>query len=401
MRFNLKVHSETTGVSVLQIEAASPDEAVRQAQAQGFVAFAVEAQSGSGWGSLARLQFRKGRHFSLLLFSQQLLALLEAGLSLVGAIEALAEKETAPEMKTVLRQLLDRLYSGQTCSNAMESLPDSFPPFYVATIRASERSGDMAESLRRYVVYQSQIEEVRKKVVSAMIYPMLLIVAGSLVTLFLLGYVVPKFSRIYEDRATDLPFLSKVLMQWGGVISHHGVGFLMAMVVIAVLLVWGAVHPAVRSWVLRRLWATPGIGERLRLYQLARFYRTLGMLLRGGTAITGALELVPGLLSPSLRAQLAQATLLIREGRALSESLHVAGLTTPVSYRMLRVGEQSGRMGEMMERVATFHDDEIARWVDVFTKVFEPVLMALIGVMVGGVVILMYMPIFELAGNIQ
>lgn len=401
MRFNLKVHSETVGVTVLHIEAASPDEAMRQAQAQGYTPFSVEAQDSSGWSSLAWLQHGKGRRFSLLLFSQQLLALLEAGLNLVGAIEALTEKETNPEMKAVLRQLLDSLYAGQTCSSAMNNLPESFPPFYVATIRASERSGDMAESLRRYVIYQSQIEEVRKKVVSAMIYPVLLLVAGSLVTLFLLGYVVPKFSRIYEDRATDLPLLSKMLMQWGGVISHHGVEFLVAMVLAVALLLWGTAHPAVRSWVWRRLWAMPGIGERLKLYQLALFYRTLGMLLRGGTAVVGALELVTGLLNPSLREQLKRATLLIREGRALSDSLHVSGLTTPVSYRMLNVGEQSGRMGEMMERVASFHDDEIARWIDVFTKVFEPVLMALIGIMVGGVVILMYLPIFELAGNIQ
>jgi general secretion pathway protein F len=111
--------------------------------------------------------------------------------------------------------------------------------------------------------------------------------------------------------------------------------------------------------------------------------------------------LVPGLLSPSLREQLKQATLMIREGRSLSASLDAAGLTTTVSHRMLHVGEQSGKMGEMMERVSAFYDDEIARWIDVFTKVFEPVLMAIIGVMVGGVVILMYMPIFELAGNIQ
>jgi general secretion pathway protein F len=397
MRFKLKVHSETSGVSVLHIEAASQGEAMRQAQLQGFVPFAIEEEGARLSLSMRR---RNGR-FSLLLFSQQLLALLEAGLNLVGAIEALAEKEAAPEMKAVLNQLLDLLYAGKMCSVAMESLPDAFPPFYVATIRASERSGDMAESLRRYVLYQSQIEEVKKKVVSALIYPVLLLVAGSLVTLFLLGYVVPKFSRIYEDRATDLPLLSKWLMQGGALISHHGAGFLASLVLIVILLVWGALHPAVRNFIWRRLWQAPGIGVKLKLYQLARLYRTLGMLLRGGTAIVGALELVPGLLSLSMRDQLKQATLLIKEGKSLSESLHVAGLTTSVSYRMLRVGEQSGRMGEMMERVAAFHDEEIARWIDVFTKVFEPVLMALIGVMVGGVVILMYMPIFELAGNIQ
>ncbi len=399
MRFNLQVHSETAGVSVLQVEANSAEEAMRHAQSQGHMVFAAEEEKPLSLvgGSL----FRRRSKFSLLLFSQQFLALLEAGLNLVGAIEALAEKEAAPEMKAVLTQLLDRLYAGQTCSVAMESLPDAFPLFYVATIRASERSGDMAESLRRFVAYQSQLEGVRKKVVSAMIYPLVLLVVGSLVTLFLLGYVVPKFSKIYEDRATDLPFLSKMLMQWGGIISHHGTEFMTAIVVTVILIIWGAMHPSVRRWLWRSLWATPGIGEKLKLYQLARLYRTLGMLLRGGTTIVGALELVPGLLSPSLRLQLKQGMLLISEGRALSESLYVAGLTTSVSYRMLCVGEQSGRMGEMMERVAAFYDDEIARWIDVFTKVFEPVLMALIGVMVGGVVILMYLPIFELAGNIQ
>jgi len=399
MRFNLKVHSESTGVSTLQIEAASADEAMRQAQSQGLVPFAVEAEGeGDLFASMTRR--RKGR-FSLLLFSQQLMALLEAGMNLVGAIETLSEKEASPEMKAVLKQLLDRLYAGQTCSDAMANLPDSFPPFYVATIRASERSGDIAESLRRYVIYQSQIEDLRKKVISSMIYPVLLLVAGSLVTLFLLGYVVPKFSRIYEDRATSLPFLSRVLMQWGQAISHHGLEFLAVVILMVGLLIWGILHPAVRRWGWRQLWAMPGIGDKLRLYQLARLYRTLGMLLRGGTPIVGALELVPGLLSLSLRDQLKQATILIREGRALSEALHVSGLTTNVSHRMLHVGEQSGRMGEMMERVAAFQDDEIARWIDLFTKVFEPVLMAFIGVMVGGVVILMYMPIFELAGNIQ
>jgi general secretion pathway protein F len=399
MRFNLKVHSETVGVSVLHIDAASAEEAMRKAEEQGLVPFAVEA-AGEG-GLLQAAAWRRKSRFSLRLFSQQLLALIEAGLNMVGAVEALAEKEASPEMKAVLCRMLDSLYAGQTCSDAMAGQPDSFPPFYVATIRASERSGDIAESLRRYVIYQGQIEEVKKKVVSAMIYPVLLLVVGGMVTLFLLGYVVPKFSRIYEDRATDLPLLSRMLMQWGGVISHHGVEFLVTASLAAASLAWGAMHPAVRRWAWLRLWEMPGIGEKLRLYQLARLYRTLGMLLRGGTPIVGALLLVPGLLSPSLREQLGQATLLIREGRTISDALHVTGLTTPVSHRMLHVGEQSGRMGEMMERVATFHDDEIARWIDVFTKVFEPLLMALIGIMVGGVVVLMYMPIFELAGNIQ
>lgn len=402
MRYSLKVHSQTSGVTLMQIEAASPEEAMQQAKTQGYLPFSVEAASGGNSLSLGSLKLGvHKRNFSLLLFSQQWLSLLEAGLNLVEAIEALAEKETVSEMKAVLHGLLERMHAGQACSVAMEEMPDAFPSFFVATIRASERSGDIAESLRRYVTYQGQIEEVKKKVVSAMIYPLLLLAAGGLVTLFLLGYVVPKFSRIYEDRVTELPLLSQLLMEWGSLISHHGSEFFLALALALIFSIWGFAQPASRRWMMQRLWAMPGLGEKLRVYQLARLYRTLGMLLRGGTPIVQALDLVSGLLSLSLQEQLKKSTVLIREGCSISESLHNSDLTTSVSFRLLRVGEQSGQMGEMMERVAAFYDEEIARWIDVFTKVFEPLLMGFIGVMIGGIVILMYLPIFQLADTIQ
>jgi general secretion pathway protein F len=145
----------------------------------------------------------------------------------------------------------------------------------------------------------------------------------------------------------------------------------------------------------------PALGERMRVYQLSRFYRTLGMLLRGGIAIVPAIGMVAGLLETSLRARLDRAAQMVREGLPLSQAMETAGLSTPVALRMLRVGERSGRMGEMMERVAAFHDEEMARWVDWFTRIFEPLLMAFIGVVIGLIVLLLYLPIFELAGTIQ
>jgi general secretion pathway protein F len=137
------------------------------------------------------------------------------------------------------------------------------------------------------------------------------------------------------------------------------------------------------------------------VYQLTRFYRTLGMLLTGGISVVPALGMVAGLLDPDLRARLDTATRMVREGRSMSVAMESAGLTTSVALRLLRVGERSGQMGEMMERIATFHDEEMARWVDWFTKTFEPLLMAIIGVVIGGIVVLMYLPIFELAGSVQ
>jgi len=149
------------------------------------------------------------------------------------------------------------------------------------------------------------------------------------------------------------------------------------------------------------LWKVPSVGERLKLYQLARFYRTTGMLLRGGMPLVAALDMGAGLLHPALRERLAAARRAITEGRPVAASLEEHGLTTPVALRMLAVGERSGNMGEMMDRAASFHDDEIARWIEWFTRLFEPILMAVIGLVIGAIVIMMYMPIFELAGNLQ
>src|SRR6185295_14423702 len=159
--------------------------------------------------------------------------------------------------------------------------------------------------------------------------------------------------------------------------------------------------PHVRTAIGDAVWRLPAIGERLKVYQLARFYRTIGMLLRGGMPLPRSLDMGAELLHPLLRDRLVEANRAISEGRGVSASLEAQGLVTPVALRMLAVGEKSGNMGEMLEQVAAFHDEELARWVDWFTRLFEPVLMAIIGLVIGAIVILMYMPIFELAGNLQ
>ena len=164
--------------------------------------------------------------------------------------------------------------------------------------------------------------------------------------------------------------------------------------------IWALRLPTVRAGLQNSLWRLPGAGERMKLYQLARFYRTIGMLLRGGMPVVAALQLGAELLHPALRGRLQTATRAIREGRPVSESMEANGLTTPVALRLLAVGEHGGDMGAMMERIAAFHDDEMARWVDWLTRLVEPLLMAAIGLVIGAIVILMYMPIFELAGAV-
>jgi len=286
-------------------------------------------------------------------------------------------------------------------SHAMQDLPHAFPALFVASVRATEKTGDLPDALRRYLGYQAQLELVRKKIVSASIYPVLLMGVGLLVLLFLLGYVVPKFSQVYEDIQGDLPLMSQLLLELGKFLGAHGLAAAVVGLGAAALAARFAFSRAARGWLGEKLWRIPAIGSRMRLYQLARFYRTLGMLLRGGTPVVTALDMASGLLAPTLQPSLARAREEIREGRAISEAMSGHGLTTPVSLRMLRVGERSGRMDEMMDRIAGFLDDEIARWVDWFTRLFEPLLMVFIGLIIGVIVVLMYLPVFELAGSIQ
>jgi len=344
---------------------------------------------------------RGGERFPVALFSQELRVLLNAGLPLPEAIDTLAQKEKRTDWRSIIERLVEVLREGQTFSNALEEFPQIFSPLYVATVRSSEKTSDLAPALGRYVAYAAQLEAIKKRVVNASIYPSLLIVVGGIVSLFLLLYVVPRFGRIYEERGSALPLFSRLLLTWGGAVDRHAPVVLSVLGGLILLGVYALRLSNVRTAIGDALWRLPALGERLKMYQLARFYRTIGMLLRGGTPLVAALDMGGELLHPMLRERLARASQAIREGRGVSQSMEANGLTTPVALRMLNVGEKSGNMGEMLEQIAAFHDEEMARWVDWFTRLFEPILMAIIGLVIGVIVILMYMPMFELAGNLQ
>lgn len=378
---------------MLAIDAADEHEARRQVLAAGSQIISVRRP---------RMQFTRGASkIALVPFSQELVALLDAGLSLVEAIDTLTEKEPAASARRSLEQIRSRLFEGLTLSAALREQPASFPPLYIATVSASERTGAIREALLRFIAYQQQIDVLRKKLISASIYPLVLCGAGLLVTIFLLGYVVPRFSAIYADLGNDLPWASRMLMQWGQMMHDHGFVVVTALVAAGIGL-WRLLFRApLRAAIGKQLSTIPMVGRQMRLYQLARLYRTVGMLLRGGLPAVTSLDMSAGLLSATLRPALARATQAIREGQSIAISMERFGLTTPVATRMLRVGERSGNMGEMMERIAAFYDDELARTVDLLTRLIEPALMTLVGVVIGVIVVLMYFPIFELAGSIR
>ncbi|MBW8328621.1 MAG: type II secretion system F family protein [Thiobacillus sp.] len=394
MRYRIKALRPGAGVAALTVEALDEAEATARLQREGVQILSIVAER-SGW-----LASRRAR-FPLQLFTQELIALLDAGLTLTEALETLAEKESRPESRQLIERLLATMREGRPFSAALAAQGEAFPPLYAATVRAAESTGDLSPALTRYVGYQNQIDAVKKKVLSASIYPVLLIGVGTLVIGFLLGYVVPRFATVYADAGRDLPWMSRMLLAWGEAVEAHGGWIALGVLGLIAALGIAFAQPATRAALTRLAWRTPGIGEHLRTFELARFYRSLGMLLVGGIPIVQALGMVSGLLSAHLRNGAAAATDAMRRGETISAAFAHGELTTPVATRLLRVGEKSGRMGDMMERIAIFHDEEMARWVDWFTRLFEPLLMVFIGLTIGLIVVLLYMPIFELAGSIQ
>ncbi len=400
MQFRVHALDARQQVVALSLDAASEAAAREVARSRGLEVFSV-----SGKKSLPTFALRRGPAFKTTLFSVELMSLLEAGLNLVEALQTLAEKEGAGRGdnagRDVLAKLSAAIHRGEPFSQAVAAAPEHFPPLYVATVKAAERTGSLKEALGRYLAYQEELDKVRKKVVSASIYPAVLVAVGLLVLGFLMFYVVPRFARVYEDMSTALPFFSRLLLVFGNFVGQHAVPLGFGLVLAIAATVWALMRPAFRSWLNRKLWEIPALGSRMKVYQLARLYRTVGMLLRAGIPALRALEMTEELLAAHLRNDLSKARERIREGRPMSAALGEAGLATPVATRMMLVGERSGDMGRMLGEIARFHDEEIARYVDWFTKAFEPVLMAVLGGAIGLIVVLMYMPIFELAGNIQ
>jgi general secretion pathway protein F len=277
MRYELKAIAPGGNVEALDFQAPDEAAAVKNLEGRGYTVLSVRAK-----GALGAPWRRSSARFPVALFSQELRALVGAGLPLLEAIETLAQKEKRDELRATLSRIAAVLREGQPLSAALEEFPQAFSPLYVATVKAAEKTSDLAPALARYVAYAGQIEAVRKRIVNASIYPALLMIVGGMVGLFLLLYVVPRFGAIYQDRGANLPLFSRLLLAWGNAIDRNGPLALGALAALFALAAYFLSRESVRRAIGDALWRLPSIGERLKVYQLARFYRTIGMLLRGG-----------------------------------------------------------------------------------------------------------------------
>ncbi len=399
MQFDVRALSADHLLTKITVDAADEHDARRQVEARGLFPAAISPARGTLVGTRKNASGR--RQLPLVLFSQELLALLSAGLSIVEGLEALLEKEANPGVRAILSRLLAGLREGKRFSGVLAEQGELFPPLYVGIVKAAEGTSDLPRSLTRYIDYQQRIDSVRSKIVSAAIYPAILLLVGSGVAFFLIGYVVPRFAEVYQGAGRSLPWMSQVLLDWGHFAATRTKTLLIGVALLMTTLVLALRHVMANGGVTRLLARIPGIGERVRIYELSRLYLTLGMLLEGGIPVVAAMQTIMTMVSPDIKSDLQRATETIQSGAQVSTAFDSNGLTTPISLRMLRVGERSGELGSMLTQSAAFYDGEISRWIDRFTRSFEPLLMAAIGIVVGSIVVLLYMPIFDLAGSLS
>ncbi len=342
------------------------------------------------WQRKARLDARA--------FAHELSVLLGSGVPLLEAVETLAERNAAAAPG--LARVQAGLREGRTLSQAMAAAGDDgeavFDDVLLALVAAAERDGQLVGVLRHHAEFLAWSGALRARLVAAAVYPALLLSSGAAVIAFLVVFVLPRFAGVFEGLAVDLPWGSRVLIAIGQAATREPWLAAALALLLPALLLAALRAPAARAWWQQRMWQLPGVGTRLRTVTLARLYRCTGLLASAGVPLTRALELAGPVLDAPLRPALARARADVAAGSRLSAALQRQDLLTPAALRMLRVGERSGEVAAMLSRAAAFHDEEVSQLAEWLSKVVNPLLMLVMGAVVGGVVVLMYLPLFTL-----
>jgi len=397
MRIHLDVVRGRGAPQSIELDAPSIEDARQLAAQQGYSVLALRPATFDLRQVLRSLGPRAS--FDTLVFAEQLRDLLGAGLSLIEALDTL-ERAASTRDRSVLQALAERLRGGARLSDAM-SLDECFPALLVALVRASELTSDLPQALTRFLEHEQRVAELRHRITSVTIYPLLLTIVGMGVLLFLLLYVMPRFARVFEGMVGELPWSARAMVWWSHWLGAYGPWLAAAAALTIAMIAAAVLMPSSRGHALQRLLDWAPLRTRMRTYFLARWYRATGMLVSGGIPLPEALALSNDLLPDALRAGGSATERALRDGLAPADAHMRAGMVTAVAEQLMRAGERTGDMGGVLLRIAQFHDAEVSRSLERGMRVLEPLVMVLIGIGVGTVVVLMYMPIFDLAGAIQ
>lgn len=388
--------ADANGRVFSHIEAAGTLEEARQKLAErGLYVYSVEARSSLISGMLGVRKQRKIGGNDFLILNQQFNTLIKAGLPILRALDLLATRASAPKLRPILTQLRDRVREGKSLSEAVDE-SEVFSKVYSTAILAGEKSGNLSGVLEYYIAYQRVSTGVRKKILAALVYPTLLVVVASLIVTYLVTFVVPRFGLLYKDLGVELPTPTKVLIAVTIDYRPYILGFI-ALVILAILGIFFWSRSEEGGVAFDRIkFRLPVLGETLLKFQVAQFCRTLATLLTGGTPLVAALGTATESISSKLvRGSVVRATQMVREGESLHGALAAITVMPEMALDMIEVGESSGAMAPMLNSVAEFYEEEVSLRFAAMVSLIEPLILVFMGVVVAGILISLYLPIFS------
>jgi type IV pilus assembly protein PilC len=333
----------------------------------------------------------------IVVFTRQFATMIDAGLPLVQCLEILATQQENKLFKKVLTEIRSSVEGGSTFAAALKQHPKIFSTLYANMVEAGEAGGILDTILNRLAVYMEKAMSLKKKVKSAMIYPSTIVTVAVVVVIFLLVFVIPTFKTMFEGFGAALPLPTQIVLETSRIVRSYfliGVGVIVAAIV--GLKYWygtASGRIAIDGFLLR----TPVFGILIRKVAVAKFTRTLGTLISSGVAILDGLDITARTAGNKIvEAAVLRTRASISEGKTISEPLRESGVFPPMVVQMISVGEQTGALDAMLSKIADFYDDEVDTAVANLTALLEPMLMVFLGVVIGGVVIAMYLPIFKL-----
>jgi type IV pilus assembly protein PilC len=397
-------YADARGEIHSQIATAVSEQELRERYSgQGFLVYSIKPRAGKlALSSNINLGRKKKINLEkFLIFNQQFVTLIRAGLPILKGLDLLADRLTDPKLTPYIQSVRDEVRRGTLLSDAFEK-QGIFPKIYVTSVLAGEKSGSLGEVLERYITYQKLSLAVRKKVLLSLMYPSVLMVLVVLLIIFLVTYVVPSFAGLYTSMSAKLPFVTQILIDVGTTARSYVLLFGLAMAGGIAALVWWSRKPEGSERLDAIKAKVPLFGDIWLKYQVAQFSRVLSTLLTGGIPLVQGLETsADSLGTVLLRKMLGRAGQMVREGNPLSASLKATGIFPSLSIDMIEVGESTGALPVMLTSVAEFYEEDVNTRMTAVLSMIEPAIMVFMGIFVAFVLIALYLPIFSLADTIR
>ena len=374
----------------------------RELEEKGVYVLSVKARGFAGLPGFAMPRRRKLSARGFTVFNQELATLLKAGMPLVQSLDILRRRVEHPLFRGVLDDVYEQVKAGTALSDAFDAHGDLFPGVYTASLVAGEKSGSLEQVLRRYVAYVKVVGAVRRKTLSALLYPAVLVVLSFVVVAIIVLRVVPAFAGFYETFDRELPLATRVIVGASLVVGKWWPVILSALV-IAVVGTWTwARSPANRARLHRLLLAVPVLGAVAQKFGTSQMARTLATLLGGGLPLVNAISVAARAIgNRHLAAELEIVGLRVREGQAMAAAMLDRRVFPDVAVKMVEVGESTGALQEMLNSVADFYDEEIETNLARFVAVVEPALLVIMGVIIAALLLALYLPVFQLSSVVR